>query len=613
MRWRRRNRALRRRLDSACGALVVVCLLVGCAAEDWTTDGDVVLDLTDELSVAPLADPEGAIPSPRPETSADGSRLHLPFGATADYHLRLPAGSVLRLERVDLRGDGGSRLAIRIRPAFGEEVELALLARTNGPERVDLGEFTGTIVRLSLEALPGAPGEPGGFTLARPRIVTLPPASVPGSSPEPEARSAPADRPNLIVYLVDTLRADHLGTYGYESAVTPNFDRLAAQSTLFEQVVAQSSWTRASVASMVTGFEPHIHRVQDRMDALSSDALTLAEMLSAAGYTTIGVVTNGNVGPKFGFDQGFDLFTRPERPRYRSSDVNERIFELLEEGALEEPFLLWVHTLDPHHPYEPPEEFRRGPAEDPAVLELGTSESLKSFRRGEREVNDSIREQVISLYDSEITCNDHYFGLLVERLKERGLWENSVVVLVSDHGEEFWEHENWGHGHTLFGEQLSIPLIVKEPGQREPRRVTSLVQLTDLAPTLLDWAGVPVPASLPGRSLRDAPLSVDPAAERPVYSHLDLDHRTAAAVTELEWKLIVPRSGPYGRRPMVFRRADDPSDSRALRNPDPVVAGYLSRLLRGWEEGESGETLEAVEATLDPALVEELKALGYLQ
>ena len=447
-------------------------------------------------------------------------------------------------------------------------------------------------------------------------------------------------RPDVVVYLVDTLRADHLGCYGYPLPVSPHVDAFARDGLLFEHTLAQSSWTRSSVASMITGTVPTVHGVHGRDDALAGGALTLAEVLSAAGYETAAFVTNRSVGPTFGFQQGFDTFEFFQRQEtealYPKSDVvNREIFAWLDAGP-RRPFLLYVHTMDPHAPYAPPPATRRelaagvrqpqlsaeqeaafaellaGPAgrfgTPSEQARLGSVPWLEALRSGVIPATPAITADMRSLYDAEIAFNDRSFGALLERLRRDGVYEDALIVFVADHGEEFDDHGSWSHGATLFQEQLRVPLILKFPGgELRGRRPKSRAQHVDLLPTVLDVLSLPIPGGLDGRSLL-AEIDTAAPAERPGYSHLDLDGAQAASLALGRHKLIC--GNPFGSACRLYDLESDPGETTDLSAQLPVLRGYLAVRMRDYRTGTGG--LEAPEVEVDPELRRRLEALGYL-
>ncbi len=317
-------------------------------------------------------------------------------------------------------------------------------------------------------------------------------------------------RPNILLISVDTLRADHLGCYGYARDTSPHIDALAADGTVFEQVSSTSSWTLPSHASILTGRYPSHHRLQDDGLKLPSDIPTLAGGLQAAGYHTLAVVSHVYVSSAFGLERGFEAFDDSLIEGGSRNPIAEEVVERVLERLTREtdrPYFAFVHFFDPHWPYTPPGDFGErfaDPDYDGSID--GSMKSLNPFL-GTKPMSEADREQMVALYDAEIAYVDHQLGRMLSALRERGLLDNTLVLLTGDHGEEFKEHGGLGHGRTLYGEQLGVPLIASghpsfAPGSRSHRVVSSV----DLTATILDLAGAdPLPGA-DGQSLvRDRP------------------------------------------------------------------------------------------------------------
>ncbi len=535
--------------------------------------------------------------------------LHLPLGSRVDYFLDLRPGSALAAEEWNF---GGGRLRISIETDGAPAREVASLRRPPGARGVDLGVGEPVPARLTLVAEPGAAEGGDGVTLLAPALWTpatdapavasAPPAIAPDRGPETE-------RPNVLIYLVDTLRRDHLGCYGYPRPVSPRLDALAARAVVFENAIGQSSWTRASVASLFTGLWPRTHGAIGRRDRLAPEAATLAEALTAAGYRSAGFISNANVDRRLGFGQGFEEYSAW---RGGSADINVPAFrwvETLEPGS---PFFLYVHTKDPHDVYAPPEPFRSRLAPEAEAFFL---EHIAGKPRRQAWPSDpeTIRH-LLALYDAEIAANDASFGELLDFLDGRGLLETTLVVFLSDHGEEFFDHGGWNHGKNLHAETLDFPLVVKFPGQSEPRRVATPVQHIDVLPTILDYLGLPVPAEVEGVSFLDLALGggAAPAGPPPpVYSHLHLDGPPYASIVDGEWKLIQRRAEGAGFYSLLYRWRDDPRETEELSAELPIRAAVLAAKLEE-KLAETAHRIAPQEIELDPDLERELKALGYL-
>jgi len=558
---------------------------------------------------------------------ASGDRLALPFGWRIDSYLRLPSGAVLAMDDLRLRGGQRGELRVTLKPAGGAEREVARLPTDRGPATLKLPDLGNVPVRLSLFAVPERLGGPAGsgLVLERPAILTSRRATGTPASGRPAAataspaafrQSAPSAassaRPrNVIVYLVDTLRADHLGCYGYNRPVSPHIDAFARDSTVFRHTVAQSSWTRPSTTTILTGMLPRTHNVFGHRDSLSPQAVTLAERLRERGYRTAGFVTNPNVAPNFGLDQGFEIY-RLLGPKHRSATgVNERAALWLDtEWKKDAPFFLYLHTMEPHAPYNPPPAFRQRFAPGVRNETWTQMEFVEALEDGETLATPEIRQGLRDLYDAEIAANDEAFGGLIDLLVQRGLWDDTVIVFVSDHGEEFADHGGWEHGKTLHNEMLDIPLIVRVPGARG-KVVEWQAQQVDVVPTVLEALGLQIPAGLEGRSLLSlAGATPGPnVLERPAFSWLEERGLRAAAVTTPDWRLIEKRFPIPGR--FLYDRRADPGELHNLAGERPVRAGYLKDHLGVAERVRQG-TLKAGETTIDEETKTQLKALGYM-
>ncbi len=594
--------------------------------------------LWDWVRFRPSTQEPPAGPLPKPVVRSEGGTLFVPFGSRIDYYLDLPARSVLVVDQVRSRGDAKGRLAVEWQPR-DETVEGRHLTDLSASPKfaLPLNGDSPIAGRLSLFAeSPANPRDQAmGILIHRPRVSAAeedaPAASAgPGASqattdgtPADGDTGAPTDRqrPNILVYLVDTLRADHLGCYGYERPTSPRLDAFAEEAMLFENSQAQTPWTRASVASMLTGMWPQSHGTNGDDDALSEEAVTLAESLGAVGYRTVAITGNGNAARVAGFAQGFDYFKylrnlRPDDPLATSADLNEAVFAWLDDNAeQQQPFLLWVHTIDPHAPYDPPEPFRSTFAAQVVDPQLGSIATIQKLNGQKESVSPQIIADLRALYDAEIAANDASFGALLDDLERRGLYEDLVVVFLSDHGEEFYDHGGWTHGKTLHSEMLDTPLLFRLPGATGGQRSTNIVQHVDLMPTLLEVAGAPRPEAVQGRSF--LPLVLAPQAAQWVdqgMGFLDLRGRRGHSFIDGQWKLIQYEAAEVEGFPELYDRRQDRLETTNLAPMEPEQARFLAALRR---------RLEArLEAGLGPAMVDqaerakveaELRALGYIQ
>ncbi len=415
-------------------------------------------------------------------------------------------------------------------------------------------------------------------------------------------------RPNVVLYVVDTVRADRLGAYGYEKPTSPRLDAFAEGAILFENAYAQSSWTRPAMASLFTGLLPPAHRTVGRRSVLPEEAVTLTEILSANGYEGMGLVRNPNVGRAFGFAQGFTRFRSEDRDRDETLLDRVRLW-LDERQGVERPFFLYLHAIDPHGPYAPAPEFEQMFDAGGAPPHYRTVNYLLQLNRGEVAPDAGTAEALSRLYDAEIAQNDRAFGGLLDELEARGLAGDTAVIYLSDHGEEFDEHGRWEHGVSLYEEVLRIPFVMRLPGIA-PRRIEAPAQHVDLLPTLLGYLGIEAPAT-DGRDLLTGRRAGDGRPD--VYTHLDVDGHRAASVIGGRYKLVLPQSPSQGSGPMLFDLEADPGERENLAPNRPEIVRRMTGLLA--ERGLAGQVEPAVELEddqIDDDLRRRLKALGYV-
>jgi len=563
-----------------------------------------------------FADEEAPSPADRSPAFSPEGDLELPAGAGAGFYLELPPGSWLAWREIEREGAGGE-LEIRVREESGRDSRSRRFEAGEGEGRLALTSREGGLRHLSLRAR----GAQGGLLRLVAPSLRLPeePAQAPGTTTSSTA-AVPPGRPNLVVYLIDTLRADHLGCYGYARPTSPAIDAFAREGVLFEKARAQSSWTRPAVATILTGLQPITHQTQNSNERLPAAIETVAERLRAAGYLTAMITTNGNVAGRFGFRQGFERFdylpedeASPEL--HVLSDVVDRHAEsFLARRDPARPFFLLLHTTDPHDPYAPREPFRSRLA--PGVpLAAGSAARLRELEAAGGALAAGAIEPIVALYDAEIAQNDAAFGALLGRLEAAGLAATTAVMLLSDHGEEFLEHGGWTHGKTLYEEQLRIPLLLRLPGgEAAGLRSEGIAEQIDVAPTLLDLAGLTVPAEWPGESLLPGIRGAAPPAARGSFAWLSREGHRARSLALGVWKLIVHPAGPLARAPYTetFRLDRDPLERENLALDLEVRREWLAGLLRG-ERLRRSPPLPVETVKVGPEMRARLRALGYLR
>jgi arylsulfatase A-like enzyme/uncharacterized membrane protein YbhN (UPF0104 family) len=461
------------------------------------------------------------------------------------------------------------------------------------------------------------------------RVVSLTP---PSRSAAPPAPAALEDRPNLILVMVDTLRADHLSCYGAEQP-TPNLCRVATDGGTVFKGFSHASWTKPATASLLTSLVPTSHQAMSKTAALPDEIETLAEALQSHGYATAGIVSNTNLTEAFGFSQGFDeyqylgpdyLFGAEESssklvlyqilrriwftavPGLRFGDfyqdsvvVNGRADDFLERHQ-DSRFFLFLHYMDPHDPY-----FRH------------PYDGYGFARASNQHPAPALAEEMQELYRGEIAYLDENFGRLLGKLEALGLYDDTVIALVADHGEEFNEHGGFWHGLTLYEEQIHVPLLVKwEKGEplAAPEVRDIPARLIDVAPTLLSRAGAPVPDAMQGQDLA-GDLSTRSETDQLVFAEENHEGNVLRAIRGARWKWIEANEGnPRGLATLeLFDVSADPGEQENLAEREPGTALELRRHADGQElAAQQGQVGEAKAAAISDEERASLCALGYL-
>ncbi|MCP4633464.1 MAG: sulfatase [candidate division Zixibacteria bacterium] len=400
-------------------------------------------------------------------------------------------------------------------------------------------------------------------------------------------------RPNVFLIVVDTLRYDHLGCYGYPRNTSPNIDLLSRESVVFNNAYSQAGWTYPSFASIMTSLYPKDHNVTDWNYKIDTSLTTIAEVLDESGYETYAYPSHFIFADTCGLEQGFDHYNMGVIKMGYTSELvtapklNELLLNDIEN--ISEPFFIWAHYFDPHSIYRFHEKFPFGilPADK---------------------------------YDGEIAFTDHHIGKVIEKLKEKKIYDNSIIVFAADHGEELKEHGRSGH-RTLWQEVVHIPLIIKAPGLK-PKKVNYNVDQIDIAPTILKLAGLDIPMSYQGRDILG-----DNIVDRPVYiergggklalqkSVIDGHKKLYQINTE-----FVDTSASRYKTQAYYENQDymfDLSvDMREMKNLFPAseydsIKTDLESLFNNFYDGKERIILPGKE--LDSTTVVKLKALGYIQ
>jgi arylsulfatase A-like enzyme len=438
-----------------------------------------------------------------------------------------------------------------------------------------------------------------------------------------ESRGAP----NVVLITLESIRPEHLGCYGYDRPTSPALDALAAESVVYDDAHAVTSWTLASHASLFTGLYPTAHQAVGPVDVLGDDYETLAETLAAAGYATAGFASGPYLRRQHNLHQGFELYDDSfataahiqAHGEVTNPGITDAIVRYLRDGRdRQRPFLLFAYFWDPHYDYipPPPNDTRFVPEGSVAVdvTEYGVTRKIHEGTPPEQ------MEYVLAQYDGEIRWTDEHLARIFDALREEGLWDDTVVIVTSDHGQEFFEHGAKGHKNNLFVESVRVPLLVKHAGNGPRGHDDRLVSLVDVFPTVVELAGASSEIPFHGVSLLDA----EPPAGREIFFELlSIWYRTGngrTTETRESWyamrthdhKLVsVPKRG----KEMLFDVRNDPGERKNTAPQEAELAGSLSRRLTDWQADMKGVAeLYRVggEAALTPEQIERLKSLGYL-
>lgn len=439
-------------------------------------------------------------------------------------------------------------------------------------------------------------------------------------SPPSKSMDGPWSDSNLIVMLVDTVRADKPGFNGNSRVKTPALDLLAKMGIVFPNTFSSSSWTKPAIGTIFTGYTPLVHQAKDRGDVLSESVPTLAELFQKKGYRTLGVVSNGNISSQFFFDRGFDEYILGERP---DKKITEVVKSKLPESKSDR-FFFYVHYGDPHFPYQSPVQVRRMYDLDYDGDFDGHLHSLQRLKRLGKNRPERDLDYVKALYDVEITLADRQIGKLLYAVLQANLLAETSFIFLSDHGDEFFEHDNFTHGKSLYSEVTDVPLIFTPGGWTKRGSILmEKASLIDIKPTIchlfsLDESGY-LGSGLPLLSQTVPEASAEKMNDsRFLFYHLQLDSKSGIALSDGEFKVISFR----GQRNEFYRVSEDQNEQRDCSERFPVAYEYYSFLLNKYATAERNLNLsihgqKEVKTVKDDELHDDvrknLEALGYLQ
>jgi arylsulfatase A-like enzyme len=548
------------------------------------------------------------------------------------FPITLPENAELRFSAALLTERRIARARVRFRAEIffaGRSVEIyrrEILADEENrwlDARVDLGAWSGKSVRLILSAAPSSGAAPAPWA-SRVRPAWGEP-SIRTRRTSPLGRG---ERPSFVILLVDTLRADYLGAYGFEGVISPNLDRLAAESLLFENCFANAPWTKPSIATLFTSLPPAVHGVTGMgratwfgkgglIEVLPDEAETMAERFRSAGYRTAAFVGNSFLSPRHGFSQGFEVFERKRETKGLLASARRWLSDqAADRGA---PFFLYLHVMDVHGPYDAPrqdyeEVLRQIDRGVSRTLTRGELAQIPGYLRTTEWLDEEEPRRLESWrakYGAGVHAFDRTIGPFLDELRASGILDRTYVVLTSDHGEELLEHGGWNHGNNLYDHQLHVPLLIRKPLALDAgRRIASLVSLIDLLPTVFALSGLAPPEGVLGRDFSAALRGGEDAGPVAVFASAVNGNPRVQAVRTVSHKLIWDeRRGELE----LYDLAADPREARDRSAEDPGVVSELKSYLR--EHLETNETrahLAPETVPLGDGLRERLRALGYV-
>jgi arylsulfatase A-like enzyme len=548
----------------------------------------------------------------------EGSRgVYLPEGGTISYYLTVPKGARLTAtvgasKPTSLLTPAGSVLALVIRGEDGSVVEGEAKASDSGGEILR--------VEKSLDGLEGLRAEisfraEGDDILVAPQLF----ASEEEGSPQPSRERPIRDDVNVLMIVLDGATALRMGPYGYSKPTTPNIDRLARESVVFERVFTQAVYTIASIGSLLTGQYPERHQNVTFADRLPETAVTLPGLLGEAGIRTAAFSGNAVVTAAFGLDRGYDDFFDVRQMEGYTGHGDSVLRELLYwlERNQDQRFFAYVHFREPHFPYNPPPPFdaQFGPAKlfPGGISDWHTVEAFNQAAGLGQSVPSDVYERIRALYDGNMAFVDSLVGEILRYLDDTGLHQKTIVVLTADHGEALYEHGYIGHNTQLYEESIRIPLMIRGPDWPS-RRISQIVELLDLTPTVLAIFGLeghPANREMEGRNLLRL-LNGETLGRRWAFSRT-LWNKPRYSVRGSRYKLIWDSNTD---KTELYDLDGDPEEKSNLAEDKGLIRGFLQQELLRWIWGQErlrvgAPAPESSEITED--LRRQLESLGYIR
>ncbi len=443
--------------------------------------------------------------------------------------------------------------------------------------------------------------------------------------------------PNIIMISLDTLRADHLKCYGYHRETSTNMDNLAAEGVLFEKAFSSTSWTLPAHMSLLTSLDNRNHGVRKATPFLDTSIVTLADILRKNDYFTHAITGGALVSQRYGFSKGFDSYREFKRSR-RFSNMAKTQYSHVQrwmEWNKDKKFFLFLHTYQPHAPYTCPPPYNTAFLSENMPWEEGDMETIlfgekKTEKAPFNKLSPLEQDNIVALYDGEIKYTDEVLiKPLIKKLKDLSLYQNTMIILTSDHGEEFFDHNAWLHGHTLYNELIHIPLIIKFPHSKLVNLcVEDDVRIIDIMPTILDELGIDHAAyGLDGRSLIPRLHGLGPEEQTFIADLEELKNTnrlpTRIAFTWEGYKLIL--NNDYGNPPEhylpppppialveLYDRTNDPSENfNIAEQNEAIVKEIIDKIYTIYES--SANARGKKRKGMDKELEETMRALGYIR
>jgi choline-sulfatase len=597
------------------------------AGEDVATAADYVFIASAEVKEVPSPLPTHATIANAVGSGSDNKKgaLLLSSGMGLSYWVQVPQDEPMlgfNLGAISGSESQPREMKLEISAKSDDQGSVPLLSKTiktfetqkPQPIAIDLAKLAGRVVRLDISATSSS-NTKARLALFQPGLYVKRFQAQP-SKPTKKAT-------NAIIVMIDTLRADHTAPYAQTRVKSPAFNKLAEEAALFERFSAVEDWTKPSCATILTGLYPMTHQTESDAGKLPSAIRMVSEELHGKGVTTGAFIANGYVSDKFGFKKGWDKYTNYIREN-KKADAEHVLAEAIAwiKEVKEKPFFAYVHTIDPHVPYSPPEEFYKMYDSEEytgKVVPIKTAELLEDIKTGKFTPTQRDKVRIEALYDGEISFHDKWFDVFLQQLEEQKLLEDTLLIVVSDHGEEFWDHGSVGHGHQIHQELVHVPFMVRWKGiVPEKNRIADNHDHTVIVPTIFDAMKFDPPSYLEGASVL---ARASGCQEKGPFAGFSTHQGEREGAWSGNWKLIM--KGPT--KAFLFDLDEDPRCQKNIDNKKPITFTYMHGLLgmfhgaadkANWRSRELSQKVaiqvkqEKVE--MDGELQKQLKALGYV-